>query len=637
MAFLIVIASLVVLGVEIAGIARLLGRPLAVFGIVSALSVTALALCVTFRRERSAPFLVATSGASLARQGPGPVLVFDRVASLEGRCLAASVLILLLTWIPLALSRLALPPVAWDALTYHLTFPVTWLHRGDLATTVPAYGDSANTYYPLVGQMLLYWNLVSTGTDRWTVLSQLPFLVAGGLAVAGLASRCGATRRSAALAALVFVATPVALRQSVEVMLDVEQSAMFVLAAFFALRARDGSPGSAILAWVATGLLAGLKYSGAVLVLPLLPLLGVASLGDASGARSGRLLAGSAAALALGAYAYLRNAVTCGNPLMPLHLELGPWTLPGPVGTAAYFGAGAPRLGWSNFLFSPRSVLELGCLLLPSLVLMVFGVLAPSRTPGTGDRRLLAWVGIFAFALSGFLLPFREHRYFLPEIAVACALAPPLLVTAGWRLGMARLVPAILLLQAPVTLAYVLKDVAILGSDAPHAFGFEAGSGYERTRYARWLAYWGSRHEWEDRARARTDLRDMSAAWAWIGERTMNAPAVVAYAGVNTSYPLSGARYRNVVTFVPRAGPPDGTLYAWGKPPYFDASRFDSTAWRSNVIAARVSYLCVFRLETAWGGSGSFPVEDEFARREPARFSLAWASESARIYAVRAP
>jgi len=635
LAFAIVASSLVVLSVEASGIAGLLNRPSAVFVTASTLAAVTLALSWVFRRrskELGATGALPSNRAASSPQVAGPVHVMDRAASLEWRCLGVSAILLFLTWIPLALSRIALPPVAWDALTYHLAFPVTWLQRGDLATTVPASGDVSNTYYPLAGQMLLYWNLVSSGTDRWTILSQLPFLAVGGLAVAGLAVRCGARRRTAALAAIAFMATPVALRQSVEVMLDVEQAALFAMAAFFALRARDAGEGSAVLAWLATGLLAGLKYSGALLALPLLPLLTVASL--RSRARWSASIAGPVAALAVGGYGYLRNAVTCGNPLMPLRIEMGSrLLLPGPIGPGTYFGAGAPRLALGEFLLSPRSILELGVMLLPSLALLAVGGLAPLRAPAITDRRLLAWIGIGAFVLSAVLLPFREHRYFLPVIAVACALAPAILNV--WPLGLARIVPILLLVQAPLTLANVVKDLAILGLDAPHAFGFGAGGDYGRTRYARWFAYWSTRYEWKDRSRPLGDGREMAAAWAWLGERTRDAPVVIAYAGFNTPFPLSGYRYRNTVTFVPRNGPPDGTVYAWGKRPYFGADRVDSAAWRSNLASARASYLCVVRLEPLAGGS--FPIEDAWARNAPDRFQLVWAAEFARIYAVRAP
>ena len=566
--------------------------------------------------------------------GPGPILVFDRVASLELRSLGLAMLLLVATWIPIAWSRLALPPVAWDALTYHLMFPATWLHAGGLATPVPASGDAANTYYPLAGQMQLYWSLITTGSDRWASLSQVPFLVAGVLAVFGLARRCGAGVRGAALAAVLFAATPVALRQSVEVMLDVQQAALFAMAALFALRALDGSPGSAVLAWIATGLLAGLKYSGAVLALPLVAVLAVPSL--RRGVPWKHQLAGALAAFAVGGYAYVRNAVTFGNPFMPVRVALGSTQLlPGPVDSAAYFGTGAPRLGFGELLLSPRSGLELGCLFLPALILLVIGAFA--RGGGkVVNRRALAWVGASGFLLSAFLLPFREHRYFLPVMAAALPLAPRLLTTNGWRAAMARAVPLIVLVQAPITLAYVFKDIALLRLGAPLASGYGWGGDYERTRYMRWTAYWSTRHEWENRARPRADFGDMAAAWAWIAEQTRTSPAVVAYAGINTPYPFSGHGFANAVMFVPRAGPPDATTYEWGKPPGHFAS-VDSLAWRSNVIASGARYLCVSRFGAGAEGEGAFPIEDAWARSQPDLFTPTWEREYARIYAVRAP
>ena len=140
--FALVASSLIVVGVEISGLAGILNRPDAVSGVVSALALAALvSILIVPRATTSAGGrgLVAASAGS----GPGPVLVFDPVKSLEARAVAASAAVVLLTWLPIALSRLALPPVAWDALTYHLAFPAGWLLRGDLATTVPASGDAA--------------------------------------------------------------------------------------------------------------------------------------------------------------------------------------------------------------------------------------------------------------------------------------------------------------------------------------------------------------------------------------------------------------------------------------------------------------------------------------------------------------
>ncbi|HET9941075.1 MAG TPA: hypothetical protein VFR25_08220 [Candidatus Eisenbacteria bacterium] len=628
--FALVLASLLVVSVEVVGALGLLIAPIALPGVASAL---ALALLISTRVVPREPSPAGQPAASASTgTGPGPVHVVDRVASREARAIGLSAVVLLLTWLPLAWSRLALPPVSWDALTYHLAFPAGWLERGDLATTVPASGDAANTFYPLVGQMLLAWNLVSTGTDRWTVIAQLPFLLAGALAVSGIARHLGATRGPALLAGLLFAATPVALRQSVEVMLDVEQAALFAMAAYFALRSRSGSPGDAILGWLAVALLAGLKYSGAVLAVPLVLLLVV------SGLRSGRsgvasLGVGLIAALAVGGFAYVRNAVTCGNPFMPLEVTVGGHVLwPGSSHAAAYFGPNAPRLGWRELLLSPRCVLEMGVVFLPALAILAIGALA---LRGSKERMWLAWIGVAAFALSALVLPFREHRYFLPVVAAACALAPGLLRGPRSRTWFARAVPVVVLLQAPVSLAYVAKDVMVLGpAGAAHAFGHGASTGYESSRYERWLSYWSTRHEWEDRAHARADLRDMAAAWAWIAGHTDLAPAIVAYAGANTPYPFTGEGSRNRVLFVPRSGAADGTTYRWGKPPA-SVQEPDSTAWRSNVRALGAAYLCVVRLDARYGGSGAFPIEDEWARADTDGFSPLWTSENARIYGVR--
>src|SRR4029453_18111181 len=132
----------------------------------------------------------------------------------------------------------------------------------------------------------------------------------------------------------------------------------------------------------------------------------------------------------------------------------------------------------------------------PALAILAVGALA---WRGPKERRWLAWMGVAAFALSALVLPFREHRYFLPVVAAACAPAPGLLRGRKGGAWFARVVPIIVLLEAPVSLAYVAKDLLVLGpGGAARAFGYGASAGYERSRYERWLSYWGPRAQGAD-------------------------------------------------------------------------------------------------------------------------------------------
>jgi len=646
--WIVAATAVVVLSVEVGGIARLLRRPAMVFAVAAGLSVGLLAFTSAFpsRSPRD-------SADGVPRSGEQPLFAARSLPAWAAACVA-------LAWIPLLCDRLPLPPVAWDALTYHLTFPVRWLQSGDLSSPVPLAGDPAHPYYPLVGQMLLYWNLATCGTDRWTVVSQVPFLAIGACGVALLALQRGASPRVAACAALAWAGTPVALRTSVEVMVDLAPATFFVATLALAESARR--PGSALLglaAWTSFGLLLGTKYSGVLLGLAALPLVLRIPAGVAATA------GGALAAVAVGGYAYLRNLASGGNPFLPLEVAFGPWTIfPGPAGAAEYFGESAPRLGWNALLVSARSVLEMGVLFLPLLA-----GLAWTLATGRGGRSLAA-VAVAAFGLSALLLPFREHRYFLPVTAAAWGAVGAAASRAGRRIGFERVVVAALALQVPITLFYWLKELWTLGWSSSRVAGVGAavavaaglvlvrlprgrvrlalgagvvsvvvaailtGPAWEKERYERWGRFWASRYLWEDLARPREDLRDLGEAWSWIANETRSRAAVVAYSGMNVPYPLTGLGNRNRVVAVCRNERAATSIYRWGILPPDPGASPSRRAWMENLAELEVDYLCVFRLYVAEGGTGRFPIEDDWARGAPDRFTLRWAAPWARIYAV---
>ena len=595
---------------------------------------------------------------------------------------AAGALCVAVTWALLLAERITLPPVAWDALTYHLHFPVMWLQEGSLVTTATPVGDPSNPYFPLVGEMLLYWTLLTTRTDLWTCLSQLPMALVSAGVVATLAVRCGSTRTLGALAGLGWLATPIVLRQSVEPMVDIQLATWWLLAVYVLVRWGDGARGAWLtLAGVCGGLLIGTKMSGLLYAAALLPVwIHARRARSEAGARTavGDAAAAMLAVPILGGFAYLRNLVNGGNPFLPLEVRVGGHTLlQGITDRAYYFGSDAPRLSWADLFLSARAVLDTGFVFLPLLGFLVLGASWRPR----GPRGALAASGAVAFILAAILLPYREHRYFIPVLGVGWSVAAAI-VSSPLLERRARFVGLLLLLAtAPVTLFYWGKDLVLAGSDVGHGAGIAAAAlllaaarfhrgmarhgkrivrpsrgplravalvaaslmvaavlawlqlRYLGARYALWERYWGSRHEWEDRATARPDYRDMSAAWSDLNERTHGERATIAYAGMNAPYPLTGERFDNRVRFVPRGGPADGSLYDWGSKPRASVDGSVET-WIANLREVGTDYLCVFRVERRENPSARPPVEWEWAERMSGAFQLVWASDHARVYRV---
>lgn len=612
----------------------------------------------------------------------------------HGRAIALAVAALLFAWILLLCERITLPPVAWDALTYHLRFPALWFQTGHLTTSISALGDSSHTYYPLVGEMLLYWGMLTTGTDLWSSISQAPFALAAACGIAWFSIRSGARASIAVLAAIAWLATPGLLRQSAEAMTDIEVAGFFVLAVLFAVRYGEQRERCWFFLLAASlGLLIGTKYTGLIYALAAAPfvisMVGSRPSGEKDDRLSvGTLLAGLGLVLLLGGFAYARNLAASGNPLLPMRLTIGGTTLlHGPLTADYFYGGGTNRLGWRALLLSPRMLLEMGPAFPILLAVLPVGHILSLRSRfSAAPNRLIAWLAVTAmlgFLAAGAALPFREHRYFYGVTAlawcVAAVLASPTSVVAIPR----RAIVILLLLQIPLTLFYWGKDLAAVGPNWGHLlaaiiiltlglcvlirsrlrtvlqkmFGpwrngtrfpraLLASSAavvgivmlvgtlfYERNKFEMWRSYWGTRHEWGNLRKVRPDLREMARTWAFLADLTRDKPAVIGYSGMNIPYPLYGYGLRNRVIFVPHNEDETASGFDWGMSLPDPLTGGTEEKWIHNIMELHVQFLCAFRMRDNHGDA-DFPIEQVWADRNPEIFTLIQDLRYARIYRV---
>jgi hypothetical protein len=154
----------------------------------------------------------------------------------------------------------------------------------------------------------------------------------------------------------------------------------------------------------------------------------------------------------------------------------------------------------------------------------------------------------------------------------------------------------------------------------------------------------------------------------WLTENVHDSN--VAYAGVNLPYPLSGTRLTNTVryvntdnhlswrfdqyaaayrqgTFPVPVGPPlatsSGVLMPADGPdairPRFERRAGDPEAWKMNLARERIGYLFVmtldgYEIDYNRHDAQGFPVEDAWARSDPAQFHLVYSNDAVRIYEV---
>jgi hypothetical protein len=232
-----------------------------------------------------------------------------------------------------------LPPSGFDALWYHLTTVAWWLQEGQITTTPLNVWSSV---YPANGELFFTWVAVFVRDDTFLDVVQLAFGLVGVLAVAGIARVAGLGTAAAAAAGATFFLSPVVLAQTSASYVDLIFVSLFLLAAYWILRAftpRSGTTAVAesrvspsllclVLAGLAAGLALGSKWTGIVYcgvlaaVVAARLLFGVRRENFSPGLSVAAFSCFAVPLLALGGYWYARTWATYGNPFYPVRVAV---------------------------------------------------------------------------------------------------------------------------------------------------------------------------------------------------------------------------------------------------------------------------------------------------------------------------
>jgi hypothetical protein len=106
----------------------------------------------------------------------------------------------------------------------------------------------------------------------------------------------------------------------------------------------------------------------------------------------------------------------------------------------------------------------------------------------------------------------------------------------------------------------------------------------------------------------------------------------------STASPSAGALARPSGQLMPLLGPAS----AGASRPRFERWEGLREAWIANLRAAGVSYLfasalSAYEIDYSWHDEGGFPIEAEWARRDPAVFRLIYENGQVRLYALSSP
>ena len=247
---------------------------------------------------------------------------------LTGKLLGSSIGLLIIAIMGLAvvvwygyLGQL-LPPMAWDAWSYHL--PWAALARQERFLGPFDYPVRWLNVYPMNTDILFLWTVVGCGTDRWANITQLPFGLMAVLACYLLARRVGSDRKDAAITGFLVLGIPVIMHQMWTAYVDLSvMSSMFIALAFLTRKKLTGV--ALAIAGCASGFLAGSKGTGLyycfslflLFIFRLIPtsINGISETGKAKVGEYFKAIAIFAVTtFLLGSYFYLRNWILTGNP-----------------------------------------------------------------------------------------------------------------------------------------------------------------------------------------------------------------------------------------------------------------------------------------------------------------------------------
>ena len=273
----------------------------------SAVAVVAVAVSLARIASRRAPSLIE----------PLRTLAADSKESLREPPVAFALVVVVLPFALMALRGLILPPLAWDALTYHLSRAAFWVKNASLhLDPAPDAWNGTYLHSPFGGDALWAWTMLPFGDDRFVFVTSLGSWAIVGLGVYAASRALDATRSVAALLAAAAMLLPTSVHLAPSAYVDNAAAGFLLLGGAFLLRTvRSGAAPDALLCGAGLALAATVKLSSAAF-----PLLGAIAVVAAT--RRAPVLLGYAAGVAVALPLYLRTWIATGSPLYPMRLGL---------------------------------------------------------------------------------------------------------------------------------------------------------------------------------------------------------------------------------------------------------------------------------------------------------------------------
>ncbi len=227
----------------------------------------------------------------------------------------------------LSFSRaLLMPPLAWDCLTYHLTFAALWVKTGTLLLFKAPDQIQGCAHMPINGELFAAWFLLPFRTDLLVNIMNFPITFLGGISCYAIARELGLSRKESSFAPALICFAPMIYAQLTTEYVDNVVFAFCVASVLFTLRyLRWGNLYDNYLGLISGGILIGTKYTSipAFAIIFFAMTLKTIYLPDYSKMRKITVVfLGILIVCCLGGRKYIQNSIEAGNPLYPFPLKV---------------------------------------------------------------------------------------------------------------------------------------------------------------------------------------------------------------------------------------------------------------------------------------------------------------------------
>jgi len=96
----------------------------------------------------------------------------------------------------------------YDALSYHLHVPATWMHDGRIGIVPAVFGDPSPAYAPANVELIFLFLMAPLRSDALAGIGQVPFAALAAAAIVAAVREAGGRRAAALGAALAFLLIP---------------------------------------------------------------------------------------------------------------------------------------------------------------------------------------------------------------------------------------------------------------------------------------------------------------------------------------------------------------------------------------------------------------------------------------------